>query len=311
MDSVVLEPDPASTTYSSAARRNVGGAVPPPPGRLVSRGAQDSVSIPPRNTAPPGVLVSHRGPERAEPARERAGALPTPAPAQPARAEGASQSSAQGSGQNPTQPDPFITKPAPEHWQPFEDLRPTSPLPELPTRASDATLLSGPPGMGLASARSSSWAEGGVDARAEVTPRGEMAPLASPMEQDEFTRRRRMALLTGFFGGLIPGLMMAAWFSMVDRQIAPPPSAAMPAPLLLVEGAADLRLLLDGQPVEGGIPARLTLEPARPYRLQLLRGEEVTLERTITLELGQQLHWQLLEPSSISQPEAGTPLPPR
>lgn len=311
VESVVLELDPASTTHSQGPGRLLSKPVPPPPGRLVSRSGQESVSIPPRNAAPPGVLVSHRGPTQAEPERQT-GMPPLPPPLPSSGAKGMGGVAAGALAANPSAGarghDPFATKPAHEGWQPLGSPVPTAALPDIPTRASDATLLAGPPGTTFPAVRAQ--AETVVEPKPELTPRGEILPLSSPVEQDEFQRRRRMALLTGFFGGLIPGLLMAAWFSMVDRQISPS-VVPLPAPILLVEGTAELRLLLDGQPVESPLPVRLSLEPARMYRLQLMRGDAVALEKTITLEPGQQLHWQLLDARPTSLPEDGTPLPPR
>lgn len=146
--------------------------------------------------------------------------------------------------------------------------------------------------------------------RPEATPTrlGEPIPLASPTESLEEARRRRtLARLTGFFAGLIPGLLMAAWFSMKDKEDGRP---AIPSPVLTIHADPGIEVLLDNSPAGNTFPLKIPLSPDQDYRVQLVKPGAAQVEKTLKLGMGTMAEWFVIDMNdATSTPAPGAVQP--
>lgn len=137
--------------------------------------------------------------------------------------------------------------------------------------------------------------------RGETTPTryGDPVPLLAPGESLEDARRRRLlARLTGFFAGLIPGLLMAAWFSMKDREDGIRVVPNLPGPALTILAPEGFEVMVDASPAPGTFPMTIPLNAEQSYRVKVSKTGGLSLERTIQLPQGGVERWFVADPNS-------------
>lgn len=149
----------------------------------------------------------------------------------------------------------------------------------------------------------------------EVTPTriGEVSPYQDPVSQERESRRSRVIeRLTYFFLGLIPGLMLASWFSMADRRtppVAPPPELS--APTLVIQAPDGWKVTLDSVDLEGVFPLRIPLVAEKEHIVLMTSPDSVQLEKTLRMKRGESLEWTLQMPGTASQERAPVPDSPQ